>query len=690
MNSFIISSRRAKSILLLAVFLIFFSGAFSQKQIFYIHDRDTRIQSAKLYGADIKDVVIARLDGAFDVEVDPDNDLIYWSEPGKLLSYDMGTKQIKLLRNYEPEGAFTTNITAVALDRVNGKIYWINAGDGKIERANPDGSDFEEVFSSSAHISSTFSMSVDPDNQKIYWSGIEYIRRVSYDGSEPENIITDDIFQPEGIFIDQKNDLIYWADLVGNVIKRANLDGSNAEDVYSVELENPADVVLNNEGTKLYVLDRGSFGDAGIIIEVNLDGSDKTEIINDLDDPVAITIDDSAKKLYWLDNSNSVIMETAGIDGSNRDTLILELSSFKNLEISGPDEKIFWVSSGDIYIADLNGGNIRKFIETANASVIDIIVDAENRMLYWTESGAIRRINTDGTQQQDLVTTDVDDPNYLTLDPDAGKMYWVNGGFDSDRIKWANLDGSENIDLITGLDQPLDLSFNSRAGKIYWREGGFFVTILKRSNRDGSGIETVIEDGSGIQSYYVSEKSDLMFWSARDIFSAAADGSDATEIVNEDWQTYSLTADPGAEKIYWFTVDNDQHVIKRSNYDGSSVERIIEGLPSSFIDRKLILYGDGITGTDQQVTISSDFRFDLYPNPTNDNSTLTFQMPDKARVNISLFDLSGQKVNTIINEIRQKGDHSIVFSRNKLTAGVYFIRGQTNGSLNVVKLIILD
>lgn len=688
MNNFSVSTGSKKFIFLLTTLMIACSQGFSQKKMFYIHQIDTKIQSSRLYGADKRDIVIARLDGALDVEADPVNDMIYWSEPGKVFSYDLNSENIQLLRNYDSEGAFTTNITAVAIDQVNNKLYWINAGDGKIERANPDGSDFEEVFSNNSLLSSTFSLAVNPDNQKIYWSGIEFIRRVGYDGTDPEDIITDDIFQPEGIFIDQENDLLYWADLVGNVIKRANLDGSNAEDFYSDELENPADLALNNEGTKLYILDRRGFGDEGIILKINMDGSDKTEIINNLDDPVSFTLDNSENKLYWLDDSNPVILETAGIDGSGRDTLLSELSAFNNLVISGPDEKMFWVSSGDIYIADLDGANTRKFIETN--SVIDLTIDAENRRLYWTEPGAIRRINTDRTQIQDLITSNVEDPDHLSIDPDAGKMYWVNGGFNSDRIKWANLDGSQNMDLITNLDQPLNLTLNRRTGKIYWREGGSFATLLKRSNKDGSRVETVVEDGSGIQSFFVSEKKDLMFWSARDIFSAASDGSNAVEIVNEDWQSYSLAADPGTEKIYWFTVDDDHHVIKRSNYDGSSVETVIEGLPSSFIDRKLVLYGDGITGIDQPMSNSDDYDIDVYPNPMSENSTLSFQLPAKARVNVSLYDISGKKVSTIINKIKQKGDHTLVLHRKGLSKGVYFIRIHSNDSLNVIKLLILD
>ena len=156
------------------------------------------------------------------------------------------------------------------------------------------------------------------------------------------------------------------------------------------------------------------------------------------------------------------------------------------------------IQGAKLYGADLQGGNSGLFIETT--SVIDITIDPENQLLYWTEPGAIRRVNTDGSQIQNLITSGVQDPDYLSLDLQAGKMYWVDGGFSSDRIKWANFNGSENQDLITDLDQPLDLTYNFRTGKIYWREGGSFATLLKRANKDGTELETIVEDGSGIQS----------------------------------------------------------------------------------------------------------------------------------------------------------------------------------------------
>ncbi len=683
------STISGQAVLMLIIIILFINipTALTQKQVFFIHDRDTKIQSATLYGADLQDLVLARLDGALDIDLDQENNMIFWSETGKVLSYNLSTGKINLIKSYEPEGAFTTNITALAIDQVNNKLYWINAGDGQIERADPDGSNFEVVFSSSVQISSSYAMDVDPDNEKIYWSGIEYIRRVGYDGTGAENIITDDIFQPEGVFVDTDNDKLYWADLVGNVIKRSSLDGSSAEDVYSGELENPADVTMSNDGSKLYIPDRGGFGDEGIILEVNTDGSGKSEILSDLGEPIALTIHGAENRLYWLDDSNPFIMASAGIDGSDRDTLISELSSFNDLSLSSQDKKIFWVSSGDIYSADLIGGNSGLFIETN--SVIDITIDPVKQVLYWTEPGAIRRVNTDGSQIQDLITSEVNDPDYLSLDLDAGKMFWVDGGFSSDRIKWANLDGSENQDLIMDLDQPLDLSYNFRTGKIYWREGGSFAGLIKRASKDGTEIETIVEDGSGIQSYFVSEKRDIMFWSTRDIFSAASDGSGANEIINEDWQSYSLSVDPLAEKIYWFTEDNDLHVIKRANFDGSSVQTIIEGLPY-YIDRELVLYGDGITGMNNASNIRQNFRLKVFPNPSNDNSTIRFYLNEKTEVDISLFDISGKQISSIMNEIRSEGTHSVMLKRGDLPSGVYFIRLKSSGRTAITKLVLFD
>lgn len=67
----------------------------------------------------------------------------------------------------------------------------------------------------------------------------------------------------------------------------------------------------------------------------------------------------------------------------------------------------------------------------------------------------------------------------------------------------------------------------------------------------------------------------------------------------------------------------------------------------------------------------------VYPNPSSGNATLNYQLNrDNQMVNIEVFNLSGQKVATLVHEIRNKGKYSVPISKqdSPLDYGYYIIR----------------
>jgi PKD repeat protein len=77
--------------------------------------------------------------------------------------------------------------------------------------------------------------------------------------------------------------------------------------------------------------------------------------------------------------------------------------------------------------------------------------------------------------------------------------------------------------------------------------------------------------------------------------------------------------------------------------------------------------------TDIENTLATTSNFTVYPNPIEDNSTLSFSLMNKNKVEIQLHDVVGKLVHTIINKELTEGEHQ--FSINKqlnLNAGIYF------------------
>ena len=67
----------------------------------------------------------------------------------------------------------------------------------------------------------------------MYWTdvGTHKIQRANLDGSNIEDLITTGLIYPQGIALDLSKGKMYWTDGGTDKIQRANLDGSNIEDL---------------------------------------------------------------------------------------------------------------------------------------------------------------------------------------------------------------------------------------------------------------------------------------------------------------------------------------------------------------------------------------------------------------------------------------------------------------------------
>ncbi len=70
---------------------------------------------------------------------------------------------------------------------------------------------------------------------------------------------------------------------------------------------------------------------------------------------------------------------------------------------------------------------------------------------------------------------------------------------------------------------------------------------------------------------------------------------------------------------------------------------------------------------------------DNYPNPFNPTTTIEYTIPVKSKVEISIFNLLGQKVKTIVNGEKSSGDHNVDWdgtdaTGDKVSSGIYLYR----------------
>jgi hypothetical protein len=79
----------------------------------------------------------------------------------------------------------------------------------------------------------------------------------------------------------------------------------------------------------------------------------------------------------------------------------------------------------------------------------------------------------------------------------------------------------------------------------------------------------------------------------------------------------------------------------------------------------------------------------VHPNPFNPKTTLSFILPEAARVILKVYDLRGAEVATLVNGVREAGQHQVVFDGSNLASGVYLYRLSAGNFTICGKLMLL-
>lgn len=92
------------------------------------------------------------------------------------------------------------------------------------------------------------------------------------------------------------------------------------------------------------------------------------------------------------------------------------------------------------------------------------------------------------------------------------------------------------------------------------------------------------------------------------------------------------------------------------------------------------------TNTEERNLSINDFK--IYPNPITKESIISFTNSTSGKVNISILDLQGRKICTVLNKNMPQGNHSIPLGSQIQTNGVYFCRLATSEGISTIKLIV--
>lgn len=94
--------------------------------------------------------------------------------------------------------------------------------------------------------------------------------------------------------------------------------------------------------------------------------------------------------------------------------------------------------------------------------------------------------------------------------------------------------------------------------------------------------------------------------------------------------------------------------------------------------------------TDQDIAVPKEYVLNQnYPNPFNPTTTITYYLGAIGDVELSIYDMSGKKVATLVHELQSAGSHNFIWDASNLASGIYFYRLQAGQYVDTKKMIFM-
>ena len=91
---------------------------------------------------------------------------------------------------------------------------------------------------------------------------------------------------------------------------------------------------------------------------------------------------------------------------------------------------------------------------------------------------------------------------------------------------------------------------------------------------------------------------------------------------------------------------------------------------------------------DENQVVDNFYLAQNFPNPFNPSTKINFGLKSSGNVEVSVYNILGNKVATLVNGFKSAGNHSVSFNASNLSSGIYFYKIVTNGFVQTRKMIL--
>ncbi|KAL3265566.1 hypothetical protein HHI36_009771 [Cryptolaemus montrouzieri] len=481
------------------------------------------------------------------------------------------------------------SVDGLACDWYTNKLYWTDSEANHIEVATMDGKLRKVLFWTELDQPRTIAL-IPMKGLMVWtdWGETPKIERAGMNGdpNTRKKIVTKDIFWPNGLTIDYKFEKIYWIDAKLSFIDVMDYEGKNRQRILKSNFEYPHSLTYFQD--RFYYTDWKTWSIHGY--DKNLRHSVK-EIEHFQDVPVDVHVwnpkcQEKYQKNPCENNGGcSHLCLLAPYPPGYTCACPIGIKSIDNHTCAeGPEQLLFLATRADICVVYLDSPEYTyKFLPLPNSRfAIGIDYDPVDGFIYWTDdfSRKIERARLNGSDLQDVITTEVISPDGIAIDWISRNIYWIDTA--ADRIEVTTIEkGFRKVLISDDLEKPRAIAVAPEIGWLFWSDWSDRKPKIERANLDGTDRTIIVSkdlvwpngvtlDVTTRKIYWCDAKEDKIEY-------ANMDGTERRVLINTNVpHVFGLSL--MGDYLYW--TDWDRRSINRAHKESGDRETIVEQLPN--------------------------------------------------------------------------------------------------------------
>lgn len=358
---------------------------------------------------------------------------------------------------------------------------------------------------------------------------------------------------------------------------------------------------------------------------------------------------------------NGKVLVSGGVNTATMDY------SIKSTEIYNPKTRK-WHQGSDMN--DIHYNHTSTLLDDGRVLTVGMVDQPEIYIWNYKPEIAISGPSKDTVEKELVFNIEVSDPNQDSV---SIRTLWP----DSDTTQWSEFETNKSVEIRKEFSKTGNYSLKVQA-KDEWNSQDIHNSL---SSWKTHSIEIVsnqppsIEEISGPDSINTHETVSFEI--------TASDPEDNDLSMRTSWSDSDTTQWSDFQSKNSFNVERTFDNV--GNYTLKVQVKDTHDSLSSWKSHTVVV--DTTTAIENGKNLPDQFRlYQNYPNPFNSSTTIEYDIAERSKVKISIYNITGKKIATLLDTEKEPGEYSIKWNPSNQATGVYFYRIKTETNTAVKKM----